>query len=99
MHYFNYLSNTPPRVNLKDSVLDTIFNRLRHNFYYLCSMKRIPYTGTNQAEFKKVLGDRVLDPYFCMGLTILSILTDDGFVNVQEGDIVVIDDDGSIRIE
>ena len=54
-------------------------------------MKRIPYTGTNQADFKEVLGDRVLDPYFCMGLTILSILTDDGFVNVQEGDIVVID--------
>ena len=62
-------------------------------------MKRLPYTGTNQADFKEVLGDRVLDPYFCMGLTILSILTDDGFVNVQEGDIVVIDDDGSIRIE
>ena len=59
----------------------------------------IPYTGTNQAEFKAILGDKVLDPYFCMGLTILSILTDDGFVNVQEGDIVVIDDDGSIRIE
>ena len=62
-------------------------------------MKRIPYTGTNQADFKEVWGDMVLVPYFCMGLTILSILTDDGFVNVQEGDIVVIDDDGSIRIE
>ena len=62
-------------------------------------MTRIPYTGTNQAEFKAILGDKVLDSYFCMGLTILSILTDDGFVNVQEGDIVVIDDDGSIRIE
>ena len=42
-------------------------------------MTKIPYTGTNQAEFKAILGDRVLDPYFCMGLTILSILTDDGF--------------------
>ena len=62
-------------------------------------MTRIPYTGTNQAEFKEILGDKVLEPSFCMGLTILSILTDDGFVNVQEGDIVVIDDDGSIRIE
>ena len=62
-------------------------------------MTKIPYTGTNQAEFKQILGDKVLDPYFCMGLTIPSILTDDGFVNVQEGDIVVIDDDGSIRIE
>ena len=62
-------------------------------------MTKITYTGTNQAEFKEILGDKVLDPYFCMGLTILSILTDDGFVNVQEGDIVVIEDDGSIRIE
>ena len=35
-------------------------------------MTKIPYTGTNQAEFKAILGDKVLDPYFCMGLTILS---------------------------
>jgi hypothetical protein len=62
-------------------------------------MTKLPYTGTNQAEFKEILGDKVLEPYFCMGLTILSILTDDGFVNVQEGDIVVIGDNGSIRIE
>lgn len=62
-------------------------------------MTKLPYTGTNLAEFKEILGDKVLEPYFCMGLTILSILTDDGFVNVQEGDIVVIGDDGSIRIE
>ena len=62
-------------------------------------MTKLPYTGSNQAEFKEILGDKVLEPYFCMGLTILSILTDDGFVNVQEGDIVVIGDDGSIRTE
>ena len=62
-------------------------------------MTKIPYTGTNYPEIKDVLGDKVLAPYFCMGLTILSILTDDGFVNVQEGDIVVIGDDGSIRVE
>ena len=62
-------------------------------------MTKLPYTGTNQAEFKEILADKVLEPYFCMGLTILSILTDDGFVNVQEGNIVVIGDDGSIRIE
>ena len=62
-------------------------------------MTKIPYTGTNQSEIKDLLGDRVLEPYFCMGLTILSILTAGGFVNVQEGDIVVIDDDGSIRVE
>lgn len=62
-------------------------------------MTKIPYTGTNYAEIKDVLGDKVLAPYFCMGLTILSILTEDGFVNVQEGDIVVIGDDGSVRVE
>ena len=62
-------------------------------------MTKITYTGTNQAEFKEILGDKVLDPYFCMGLTILSILTEDGFLNVQEGDIVVIEDDGSIHVE
>ena len=62
-------------------------------------MTKITYTGTNQAEFKAILGDKVLDPYFCMGLTILSILTEDGFLNVQEGDIVVIEDDGSLHVE
>jgi hypothetical protein len=62
-------------------------------------MNTIPYTGTNYSEIKNILGDKVLAPYFCMGLTILSILTEDGFVNVQEGDIVVIGDDGSVRVE
>jgi hypothetical protein len=62
-------------------------------------MTRIPYTGTNSADIKDALGDKVLAPYFCMGLTILSILTEDGFVNVQEGDIIVIGDDGSVRVE
>ena len=62
-------------------------------------MTKLTYTGTNQADFKAILGDKVLEPYFCMGLTILSILTDDGFLNVQEGDIVVIEDDGSLHVE
>ena len=62
-------------------------------------MTKIPYTGTNQSEIKDLLGDRVLEPYFCMGLTILSILTEDGLVNVQEGDVLVVEEDGSIRIE
>ena len=60
---------------------------------------KIPYTGTKYSEIKDILGDKVLAPYFCMGITILSILTEDGFVNVQEGDIVVIGDDGSISVE
>lgn len=62
-------------------------------------MTKIPYTGTNYPEIKGILGDKVLAPYFCMGITILSILTEDGFLNVQEGDIIVIGDDGSIRVE
>lgn len=62
-------------------------------------MTKIPYTGTNYPEIKDILGDKVLAPYFCMGITILSILTEDGFLNVQEGDIIVISDDGSIRVE
>ena len=41
-------------------------------------MTRIQYTGSNYDELKAILGDRLLAPYFCMGLTMLSILTDDG---------------------
>ena len=63
------------------------------------TVTRIPYTGTNYSEIKETLGDKVLAPYFCMGLTILSILTEDGLVNVQEGDVLVVEEDGSIRIE
>ena len=36
---------------------------------------------------------------FCMGLTLLSILTDDGAITVNEADYVVIGDDGQITIE
>ena len=63
------------------------------------TVTRIPYTGTNYSEIKEILGDKVLAPYFCMGLTILSILTEDGLVNVQEGDVLLVEEDGSIRIE
>ena len=62
-------------------------------------MKKIQYTGTNFDELKAVFGDKLLAPYFCMGITMLSILSDDGFVTVQEGDYIVVDDDGKIRIE
>lgn len=61
-------------------------------------MTRIQYTGSNYSEIKDLLGDKVLAPYFCMGFTMLSILTEEGFVSVQECDWIVLDDDGTIRV-
>jgi len=62
-------------------------------------MTKIQYTGTNFDEVKSIFGDRLLAPYFCMGITMLSLLSDDGFVTVNEGDYIVLTDDGKIRIE
>ena len=41
----------------------------------LQTVTRIQYTGFNYDELKALLGDRLLAPYFCMGLTMLSVLT------------------------
>ena len=62
-------------------------------------MTKIQYTGENYDELKALFGDKLLAPYFCMGITMLSLLADDGFVTVQEGDYIVLDDDGKICIE
>ena len=59
-------------------------------------MTRIQYTGSNYDELKTLLGDKLLAPYFCMGFTMLSVLTDDGFISVQEGDYVEVDDNGNV---
>ena len=59
-------------------------------------MTRIQYTGSNYDELKALLGDKLLAPYFCMGITMLSVLTDDGFLTVQEGDYVEVDDNGNV---
>ena len=59
-------------------------------------MTRIQYTGSNYDELKSILGDKLLAPYFCMGFTMLSVLTDDGFISVQEGDYVEVDDNGNV---
>ena len=59
-------------------------------------MTRIQYTGSNYDELKDLLGDKLLAPYFCMGFTMLSVLTDEGFISVQEGDYIEIDDDGKV---
>ena len=62
-------------------------------------MTRIQYTGSNYDELKAILGDRLLAPYFCMGITMLSILTDEGPITVNEADYVVIGNAGQISIE
>ena len=62
-------------------------------------MKKIQYTGFNYVQVKEFCGEKVLDPYFCMGFSMLSLLTDEGFMTVHEGDTLVRDDQGEIRIE
>ena len=62
-------------------------------------MLRLLYTGTNYDEVKRLCGDRVLAPYFCMGFSMLSLDTGDGFETVNEGDTIVLEDDGSLRID
>ena len=61
-------------------------------------MKSLLYTGTNYDEVKRLCGDKVLAPYFCMGFSMLSLDTGEGFVTVNEGDTIVLGDDGSLRI-
>ncbi|MBR4167911.1 MAG: hypothetical protein IKR44_08890, partial [Bacteroidales bacterium] len=61
-------------------------------------MQSLLYTGTNYDEVKRLCGGRVLAPYFCMGFSMLSLDTGEGFVTVNEGDTIVLGDDGSLRI-
>ena len=62
-------------------------------------MQSLLYTGTNYDEVKRLCGDRVLAPYFCMGFSMLSLDTGDGFETVNEGDTIVLEDDGSLSID
>ena len=62
-------------------------------------MERIIYTGTNYEEVKRLCRDRVLAPYFCMGFSMLSVDTGEGYESVNEGDAVIREDDGTLRVE
>ena len=62
-------------------------------------MQRLQDTGTNYDEVKHLCGDRVLAPYFCMGFSMLSVDTGEGFESVNEGDVIVLEDDGRLRVE
>lgn len=62
-------------------------------------MKEILYTGLNYPQVKELAGDRVMAPYFCMGFSMLSLITDEGCININEGDTLVFEDDGSITVK
>lgn len=62
-------------------------------------MGKVLFTGTNYEGCKRLCGDRMLFPYFCMGFSMLSVDTVDGFITVNEGDTIIRQDDGSLWIE
>lgn len=62
-------------------------------------MKRLQYTGLNYEEVKQMCGDKILAPYFCMGFSMLSLMTEDGFISVNEGDYIVEDENGRLSVE
>ncbi len=61
-------------------------------------MKSIQYTGLNYKEVKDFAGDKILAPYFCMGFSMLSLYTKEGFITVNEGDYIIQDDDGEFSV-
>ena len=61
-------------------------------------MQKVQYTGNNFDEIKELCGDKILAPYFCMGFSMLSLMTDDGFVTVNEGDTILLDDSGKFTV-
>ena len=61
-------------------------------------MKSIQYTGLNYKEVKDFAGDKILAPYFCMGFSMLSLYTKEGFMTANEGDYIIQDDDGEFSV-
>lgn len=61
-------------------------------------MKSIQYTGLNYKEVKDFAGERILAPYFCMGFSMLSLYTKEGFITVNEGDYIIQDDDDEFSV-
>ena len=58
----------------------------------------IQYTGLNYDEVRRFCGGKVLAPYFCMGFSMLSLETAEGYVTVNEGDWIEQAHDGSFRV-
>ncbi len=62
-------------------------------------MEKILYTGLNYPQVKEFCGDMVMAPYFCMGFSMLSLITEEGCITVNEGDTIVKDEKGRFYIE
>lgn len=62
-------------------------------------MDRILYTGLNYPQVKEFCGDKILAPYFCMGFSMLSLVTDEGCITVNEGDTILKDEQGRFYVQ
>lgn len=62
------------------------------------SKESIQYTGLNYFQVKEFVGDKILAPYICMGFSMLSLYTPDGFVTVNEGDYIDKDEEGNFSV-
>ena len=63
------------------------------------NIQKIQYTGLNYPQVREFCGDQILAPYICMGFSMLSLLTPDGFVTVNEGDTICKDLSGKMWVE
>ena len=66
---------------------------------HLPAVGKIQYTGLNYPQVQEFCGDQILAPYICMGFSMLSLLTPDGFVTVNEGDTICKSADGNFWVE
>lgn len=63
-------------------------------------MEKIQFLGTNTEEVQAFCGgDCMVSSYFGMGFSMLSIISPDGIITVNEGDFLVKDSDGSLSVE
>lgn len=66
--------------------------------YLYKKMERLQFTGTNYEEVRRFCGDKVLAPYFCMGFSMLSLETEEGYITVNEGDYIIRDAAGHFSV-
>jgi len=62
-------------------------------------MEKILSTGLNYPQVKEFCGDMVMAPYFCMGFSMLSLITEEGCITVNEGDTILKDEKGRFYVE
>jgi len=62
-------------------------------------MEKILYTDLNYPQVKEFCGDMVMAPYFCMGFSMLSLITEEGCITVNEGDTILKDEKGRFYVE